>query len=295
MRYFLKHITQFNLPIALLLSVGCLGFWVSDCLSDSVAWGQIAGTLIGVLLNALVLTLLIYQRGITRQVSGLPFVLYLLVISTIPLLHTQWMLQIVILAFQLILLLVMGSYRQDHAVEPAFLSAILLCTAALFLPDLIFLLPIVWLMFAVQRAISLRVWLASLIGAVVVLIYVLLMDKLGWGDFVDISDIWMRGKEPISLIHIVVCVVGLFFSVANLIRQNIENTSITVFVWCLIMAVFVCAICMFFPPAYFASLFIVALYCLITLAVYFFASRESVFAGIVFLLFIGIFVGLYWL
>ncbi len=274
--------------MAILLSVGCFGFWIPDCIEPSaVGWGTLVGTLSITILNALFFVLFIYQRGITRKLEGLPFFLYLFVISTQPILHTQWLLQIVVLIFQLILSLIMRSYRQAHAVEPAFLSAMLLCTAALILPDLLFLLPILWLMFLLERAMNLRVLLASLIGGSVVLLYTVLFNKLGWIHLVDMPDIWLRNTEvtnyPLPVYLLSAC--GLFFAIANLTHQNIENTSITIFVWCIICAFVPCALWMFFPPAYFASLFIIAVYCLIALTTYFFASRESVFAGIVFIVF----------
>ncbi len=282
--------------MAILLSVGCIGFWVPDFIAG-VQTSAIS-TLLLTLLNAFCFTLLVYQRGITRKLEGLPFVLYLLAISVLSVLHAQWLLQIVVLLFQVTLGLVLRGYRNDRAVEPAFLSALLLGVTALIVPDVVFLLPVVWLMFIVQRAMSLRVFLASIIGASVVLLYTVLFSKLGWIQLVDWTDVWARNMNGVrdainGVSTIVIAVCGLFFGIANLTHQNIENTAITIFVWCMILAFLPCAVLMFFPPAYFASLFVLALYGLVALAAYFFLSRESVFAGVTFLVFIAILIGIF--
>ncbi len=293
MKYFLKHITQLNLPIAILLSVGCVGFWVPDFLQENVQWGMLLGTLGLAWLNGCTLVFVMYQSGITRKLEGLSCVLYLLLIGAIPMLHGAWLTQIVVFVFQLILLLVMRCYRNERAMEPAFLSSLLLCSAALVMPDLLFLLPVLWLMLIVQRAMNMRVWLASLIGASVVGIYTLVLRKMHLIALVDVADIWVRGENVHVVVSSLVSVVGLFFVIVNLMRQNIENTAITVFVWCLMLAFVPCAILMWLPPAYFASLMGLAVFSLVALAAYFFSSRESVFAGVVFIVLIALWVGEY--
>ncbi len=278
--------------MAILLSVGCLGFWVPDFFGEPIAFGALFGTLGCVLLNALCLVVVFYQRGITRQLEALPFVLYLLVFSSIPTLHTQWLVQVVILLFQLILLLVMNSYLKKQASEAAFLSSILLSITALIQPDMAFLLPILWLMLIVHRSFNLRVWLASWLGVAVVALYVILFARIGWLELVDWSEIWVRTKaylQPI-LTLVMVSVVGMFFVIVNLIRQNIENTQITTFVWCLMLAFVPCTILIWFPLAHFASMISMALFCLVALATYYFASIQSVTAGSVFLCFIAIWI-----
>ncbi len=284
--------------MAILLSVGCLGFWVPDFLAPLTGgWGALVATLLLTFVNAFFFVILIYQRGVTRKLEGLPFVLYVLAISVLPTLHTQWILQIVLLLFQLILHLVMSAYRREQAVEPAFLASLLLCVAALFLPDVLFLLPILWTIFIVQKAMSLRVFLASMVGVVLVWLYAYLFKYLGWIDGMELTEVWQRTNIDQSasfyLFNAIFTIVGLFFALMNMGHQNIENTPITVFVWSVSIAFVPCAILMFFPSAYFASLFIITLFLIITLATYFFTSRASVFAGSVFLLFIALLVSLF--
>ncbi len=301
MKYFLKHITQINLPIAILLSVGCLGFWVPDFVSlangtfPSGTWGSEIATLLLVLLNAIFLVLLIYQRGITRQLEGLPMLLYLLVCSTIPNMHNQWLGQVIIFILQIILFLVMNSYRNSHATEAAFLSAMLLSIGVLLMPDLVWLFPVLWAMFAIHRAMNLRVFLASLIGVAVVAIYQVVFDWLGWIKMVDWGDIWLRisiTQYPL-LSCIIMSIVGVFFVFLNLTRQNVENTQITTFVWCLMLIFVPCAVLVFFPLVYFLSPLVVALYCLTALATYYFASSQTVVAGSIFLGFVAVWIGQY--
>ncbi len=288
--------------MAILLSVGCIGFWVPDFIVATqcieIRAISIVFTLLLTLVNAFYFTLLMFQRGITRRLEGLPFVLYLLAISVIPLLHTQWLLQIAVLLFQFILALVMSSStRKERAVEPAFLASILLGLATFLVPDMQLLLPVFWLMFILQHIMSLRVLLASLMGAGVVLLYTILFEKIGWIPSIDWSNIWLRtvgtNNQQLAIVNYLIVTGGLFFGIANFTHQNIENTSITIFVWCLMLAFLPCAILMFFPPVSFTSLFVLALYGLVALAAYFFLSRESVFAGVTFLVFIALLIGIF--
>ncbi len=283
--------------MAVLLSVGCLGFWIPDFIGENVAFRALFSTLGLTLLNALFFVVLIYQRGITRKLDSLPFVLYLLVCSTIPAIHTEWLGQVVILLVQAVFLLIMKSYRQPSATEPAFLASILLGIGTLILPDLIFLLPVLWVMLIVHRAFGLRELLASIIGGSVVAFYAILFSHLGWLELVDWSDIWVRASISVYplLTRIFIAVLGMGIMIINLTRQNIENTQITTFVWSLMLVFIPCSVLMFFPSAYFLSLFIVALYSFTALLTYFFSASCSVGAGIFFLCFIALYIGQYFL
>ncbi len=287
MKRFLQHIAHFNLPIAIMLSVGCLALWIPDFISETGERWSLIGCMFCCVLNAVTLSFIFLQRGVTRHFSGLPIFFYLLFISLFPALHSLWIGQVAVFGIQLILLLVLQTYRKQEPVRLAFSTSIFLGLVTLMMPDNILLFPILWLMFVIHRAMSLRVFLASLIGASVVLIYSVISHYLHWIDFLPISLCAARSPLthfPISSIVLVGW--GLFFTIGDTLHQNREKTAITIFVWCLILLFMVCGVMTFFPPAYFVSLLPVLILSVAGLASYFFLVRETMASGAIFLLFI---------
>ncbi len=287
MKHLLKHIAHFNLPIAIVLSVGCLALWIPDFIGENIDRLPLIGCMICTILNAVTLSFIFLQRNVTRHFSGLPMFFYLLFIGLFPALHPFWIGQVAVFGIQIILLLVLQSYREQEPVRLAFSTSIFLGLVTLLMPDSIVLFPILWLMFGIHRAMSLRVFLASLIGAIVVLIYGFIGHYLAWMDFLPLSVCLARTPTtnfPISSVVLVGW--GLFFVIGNLLHQNREKTAITLFVWCLILLFLVCAVMTFFPSAYFVSLLPVLLLLVAGLASYFFWVRETIASGVIFLLFI---------
>ncbi len=263
-----KHIAQLNWPIAILLSVGCVGFWVPTFLHETAILSA-AITLGLTILNALVLMMLNYQRSITRKHAGLPILLYLFTISLFPSLHTLWQGQVVVLLYQVILLLLRQSYREQHAVYPAFLSGISLGIATLILPDMLLFIFVLWGMFALHRAFNLRVCLASLIGLAVVGIYAFICSFLGWCAFLDISTCLVRGSINTLYVVLSVVLIGVLLFIGSVAHHNRENVTIAVFIDSLSLSFFVAAVGLFFPSAYFCSILPLVLYLITALAIYY--------------------------
>lgn len=296
MKHFLRHISEINLPAGILLSVGCLSMWLPDIIGNPL-WGDVLITFLLTLSNALLLSLINYRVRITHSVKALPMLCYLLISSSIPALHADWKSQIVVMLLQFIFLLLLRSYRKEHTAEEAFLSTLLLTVSALFMPDMLLLLPLLWSAFLLQGAMNLKSFLASCIAIAVTTLYVYLSTRIGWGYIADMTTIVARAKEPVInnlplfLASILLSVTAVFTVICNFTTYQQERSIITTYLTCLQLPVLLCCIMLFLPPQHFPSLMAVAAYLTASTSTYFFCSRQSVFAGVGFLLFVVLYAG----
>lgn len=295
MRRFLQHLTEHDLLWVLLALAGCAGMWLPDFLqfSHTPALWALIGTLAGILVNAFVLMLVLWQVNITRNREALPVILYAFVVSSVPMLHTLWEAQIVVLVFQIVLLISLQTYRQPHAVNASFWCSVLVCLLTLLAPDMVFLVPVLWVLFMTERAFNLRVWLASLIGAATVGVYFLIAyfvsQYYGVQLFLEPQELVARTVLPVApwypfALLCFIVVDGLFFFGSTLAHFGKENHTIRSYLLALLVPFGVVSLLLFFPPVFSASLLPLLLYLLTGIAVWFFYSQKTVFAGIVFLL-----------
>ncbi|MCM1034292.1 MAG: hypothetical protein NC038_02400 [Paludibacter sp.] len=299
MKNFLRHITEHNLSLLIIFAAGCICMWIIDFLhSSDISVGIVTGSALLTLLNALLLMVITWRTGITRTRSGLPIVLYCLSVSSIPALHTDWQSQLTTAVFQFVLLLILSTYHKDHAVEESFLSTLLLCMGAMIMPDMLWFIPIVWLLFIVQRAFTLRTWLASLTGGILVAIYATLLHCMGLIRIGTPQELFLRQsiaewntKEWITAI--LITIEGIFFIVCILMRITQENHNIRSYITCLSIPFIPASILLFFPPVYFPSTQALSAFLLSGLCTWYFQSRKSIFSGIVFIVHIILWTGIY--
>ena len=100
--------------------------FVPDLLLPEHALWQTITTILLTIGNAVVLMHLLYQVGVTRTRSYLPVFCYILLVGTIAQLHSQWEGQLVVLALQAVILLLMRAYRSENS----WFSYTLYCSAA---------------------------------------------------------------------------------------------------------------------------------------------------------------------
>lgn len=293
MRYFLTHITSFSWLVGILLSVVTLSLWIPDFISISAsAIPFVVSTLLLTIINAVLLMYLIYITGITRTRTPLPIYIYMTLVGSLPVLHTQWESQLSVLVLQIILIILHNSFRNPSAVEASFVSTLLLALTSLWQPDVVFLLVFVWIGFSIQRSFSLKVMLASLIAIAVFTIYVFLFRWFAPDLFAVVSlpeafsrclvgsGMWL----PMSYVALS-AVVFVVMSFAGFTRENTHAQSLVLFLT--IILVFA-GVLMLFPPLFFSSLMSVAAYAVAGLAAYLFCARQSVAVGVIFILFITI-------
>lgn len=276
--------------------------WLPDFLlpHPDISVYTVAGTAMLTIINSLLLMAITWRTNITRSRSSLPIILYLSLTSSITTLHTDWRSQLVVVAVQLTLLLTLSTYHREHAVEEAFLSTLLICTSALIMPDILCLIPIVWLLFIIQRALTIRTWLASLTGGAIVAIYATLLHYTGLIRIGTFSELTAR-QSIVEwnlrqwFVAIFIIAEGIFTIICILTRLTQENSHIRSYITCISIPFLLTSILIFFPPLYFPSLLAISVYLLANLYTWFFYSRNSVFAGIVFLLHTTIWIGLWFL
>lgn len=267
-----------------------LSMWIPDFFSiqSDLLFSEIL-TLVLTICNALLLISVVYRAGVSRTRTGLSMFLYLLTISSIHALHIQWQAQLALLFYLICLLFILSVFRAPHAVNESFLCALMLSVAALFVPDMLLLLPLIWIMFARQHAFSFKVWLASMVGLAVVTIYVGLAYWLNWLNIGFISE-WLSRQTwqlyPLNsgVSTIVLLALGIVFTVFSFHDFRFSNTTTQSFVVFNTLPFLVSAVLMFFPMPSYPSLQVVAICSYICLATKVFMMERIVWSGILFLL-----------
>lgn len=219
MRYFLRHITHMSLPVALALLVGILGLWSVDYIRRSEQWGLILLAQGLSLMNALLLSSVLYRAKATAHFSLIPAILYLVTTAIFPYLRLHWTPQVPVLVIALFLL-VTRDISDDH--EPnsvLFLITVLLCTAAFIVPDAIWCIAYLWVTVLIQGCFSLRSVLSSLLGAGLCATYYLLFVYMGWMEAVDWSVLvnrqWFATMQPAQIVTAVVTLLAVFLYVSG--------------------------------------------------------------------------------
>ena len=152
-----------------LLLTACVACWVMDIIA---APAEVSVTLLLTVVNAVVLMRLCYKTNMTRTLSLMPVLMYMLPVSVIPWLHHCWQGQLTCTALLVCDMQLIGTYRADNASEQSFLGALLLCLGSLLCPEMILLVPLLWIFFLVQQSLNIKVFLSSLIAVGVVAVYV---------------------------------------------------------------------------------------------------------------------------
>lgn len=291
MQKWLKHITEIGWFTATILIVFALCLWIPDYIIHSSDFIDITICLVLTILNAAIATFACFQTKITRNYSPMPIVCYLLLSGLAYQTHQSWQAQIAVLITQIIVVLILNSWRKQNAVEESFLSSLLLITLVMIIPDAVVFFPLLWLSFVLQRAFSLKVWLASITAIVVVAIYAIALNYTGWFDdfyFASLSQIITRSwiKIDTNLITIgASSIAGVLFLLYSFIDFQRDNTSVQSFIILYSCLYIISTILMFFPPAYFPSLIGISVFATSMLALSTFAlKQQSVVTGITFLL-----------
>ena len=224
---FLSRITRMSLPVALVLSVVVLCGWIpSFFIAD---WRQVLPTLLLAVVNGALFWYLIVCARLTRDRDGLPLFIYLLSVTVFPVYHVCWQGQTAVVCMLLLLLLLRKAFREEEPTENAFVATLLLLGASLVLPDMVWLIPVVWIAYILLHSFGLRVWLATLIGAVVFAIYFLLVWHLGWIEnaYSRIFErAWMFSVLPLSeaVEECLLIGIGVVLFVASLLRTDRDST-----------------------------------------------------------------------
>ena len=182
----LISISRIPLPIAIALSVLVLCGWIPDFLacdySSFAAAFPLYFTFGLTLVNAYIVFIMMRATGMVRYRDLLPVFLYLLTTTAFPAIHTWWQLQACIVCTTILVKVIQCNYREEENAADSFRATVLALIASLFVPQAVFLVPLIWVAYIFLRAIHFRTFLASLIAIGVFLIYLALTIMLGGAD-----------------------------------------------------------------------------------------------------------------
>ncbi len=167
-----------------MLSILGAAMWVPAFFAPASLWALVA-TLLLVAVNAFVMMRVFYQANVTNLPSSFVPTSYWLLCSALPFLHTCWQGQLAVLGAQLTYLILLRIDYQHQPLEEAFLSTLLLCCTSLLAPEMLFVVPGVWLYMLYRHVITWRVLAASLIGAATFALYYAIAVFLGWINLTD--------------------------------------------------------------------------------------------------------------
>lgn len=250
------NIARPNMPVSILLLMGCLAMWLPDFLMPTAGTGsltislpisytfhfsiylQLAATLAITLLNGLSISGLLLKFGIQRKWSIVPLLLYALFISACPAGRYALEAQLSVLLFTGILALTRTMFKDIWSVEQAYLATLLATVAAMFMPDMLWFIPVMWIAFMLERAFSLRVLLASLIGVCTVLVF--WMAYLAWYHCFDLFADALAGMyrrtlpdlandylQPVYFLLLLFCgSFGIFSYYSNIYRESTSTRAI---------------------------------------------------------------------
>ncbi len=300
---FLARITRMSMPVALVLSVAVLCGWIPEFLNGD--WRQVLPTMLLVVVNGVMFWYLTVCARLTRDRDGLPLFIYLLSATAFLAANGCWQGQTAVLCMLLVLLLLRKAFREDEPTESAFVAALLLSGASLVLPDMVWLIPAVWVAYILLHSFGLRVWLATLIGAAVFAVYFVLAWHFGWIENVYMPMFdrsWLFSALPLSeaIKEVSLIGIGIVLFVASLVRTDRDSTGQQN--WLLLFTLFfiVAGGLSLFPmrtaaTACCGSLLPVALLLFSGLWVLFFRQRESAARGIMYIIGLILLVVCYWI
>lgn len=283
--------------IVLLAAISCM--WIPSLLVDEWLLPLITFSL--TLANATSLMMLFYHTAVTRYRNPLVMVIYMLLNSSLTVLHQCWQAQVAILFILIAIFLTHQVRRQNEPTRPAFQTTALITIASLFVRDMIWLVPVLWIIYIVQQSFGLRVFLASLISLTVCAIYFACGVYAGWWSNIYISllnRVWLWSVlTPPTNIYIIICIaIGLWIVAGVIYRFNYDNNAMQNISIIFIILLAVTLPMMLYPVAELPLTTIAIFFLpLIALLSVYFCQRKSIARSILFIILITIPIFVYFL
>lgn len=152
---------RFTLPAAILISIGCWA--VTYVLSGASVWQLLPGFALGGLIGYLLVEMnnafaLIRVRA-SAQTS-----LYFLLVSICPALYSLYRGQVAAACLLLTLIFLFRSYRGERTSACLFHAFVFAGVSSLFVPQLMLLIPFLWIGAYNLRSLNAKSWVASILG-----------------------------------------------------------------------------------------------------------------------------------
>lgn len=259
--------------------------------------GLVMLTFIFAAVAAVLLVYFFHHAGIIGDVDYLPGVLYMGATAVFPALHTQWKGQLVVCLLLGLLSLLYRGYRQKDSARDSFTATLLLLVTSLLIPDLIWLVPFIWIAYMFQSSFGFRTFLASLIALSVFALYVGLAIWQGWMAnpyALLLERHWIfEVMDPEEwLMPVALTGGGIYFFIFTVVRT--DRDSIRQRTALMLFSVFylpLMAMCIYLTQP--LMVVPVALVLLAGLATLFFRQQDSVHRGIIFILYWAMLVAVY--
>lgn len=144
-------------------------------------------------MNTLLTTQYFYRAGLTSLPSPFVATSTWVGLSVLPLLHTCWQAQLLLLGVLLVGLILLKMDYQHEATEEAFLSTLICCIVAI-APTIFFTgIMILWGYLIAKRQMTWRVWMASLIAIALRIFVAGGLRYMGWLEW-----LWMENLPRLA-------------------------------------------------------------------------------------------------
>ena len=141
------------------------------------------------IMNTLLTTQYFYRAGLTSLPSPFVATSTWFGLSVLPLLHTCWQAQLLLLGVLLVGLILLKMDYQHEATEEAFLSTLICCIVAI-APTIFFTgIMILWGYLIAKRQMTWRVWMASLIAIALRFFVAFGLRYMGWLEWMWIENL----------------------------------------------------------------------------------------------------------
>ena len=148
------------------------------------------------LANSLLVMQFFYRSRITSLPSGFVVSTWWIAMSAIPMLHTCWQAQFVILGIMLALIVLQKMDFHHEPTEEVFLATLLCCIVAVVPSVLLSGIMMLWGYLIAKQQMTWRVWFASLIAIAIRVIVMLVLHYMGW-----LEVIWMENIPRLTWIE----------------------------------------------------------------------------------------------
>ena len=310
MKNFLKYITQLNLPIVILLLAGSVALWIPDFINSlsqpdiyytwlyfpysvcvsTAPWILIMVSFAACLINALMLTILLFTSGVTRERSMMPIIIYMFLSGVFSSIHFTPVGQFGLTLFCVVILILYSVYRQPMASEQVFLATLLLLLASVFVPEMLYFVIFIWVALAFERAMSLRTLSASLLAIATVVFYLWLYIYLS-GDNTTLTILQQLVNRHIITMELsatlIVKIAIVLISIALVVyyyytRPQLNVKHIVAYDLFLIIAFF--TIVLIIIPSFDGLLYPIAIFTFSAFLAHYFLGTPSIVRGVMFIL-----------
>lgn len=216
--------------------------------------------LVGVILlitavNIVLITQINSRFSIIRTKTFIPAFLYALLIATWKESHFLIMSHLVGTVFLISLLIFLSMYRDKTSVQQSFTGTLLLSITGLFFPPYMFLILLSWLGFFILKCNSPKVFIASIMGALIPWIYYFAYSYLSGSEItvfqsftIDFQPGLLLIGRPVhehvyltfTLLIMIISVIGTYKNLYNDSLQTRKNINlIVVFLLFLVLTIFI--------------------------------------------------------